>query len=156
MPASAGRIRNACNCFVRKPNPTIAPAHSTHRNLPDWMPRTVKYTARLISNTNRASGLLNRNINAATGVSARTPPASSAVLPENARRTVKYTNATVATPIRASGSRMLNELSPNRRTETSINHKLIGGLSTVIEFAESDDPKKNASQFDEPACAAAE
>jgi len=51
---------------------------------------------------------------------------------------------------------MLHEFSPNTRTETAIAHRDIGGLSTVIEFAASDDPKKKAFQLCEPACAAAE
>ena len=125
---------------MRNPKPTITPAHSTQRSLPDWMPLRVKYTARLMSSVSSASGLLNRNMRAATGVSASTAPASRAVLAENARRTVRYTTATVATPMRASGNRMLNELSPKSRADNSMNHKLMGGLSTVIELAASDEP----------------
>ena len=51
---------------------------------------------------------------------------------------------------------MLHEFIPNRRTEVAITQMLAGGLSTVIELPASDDPKKKASQFCEPACAAAE
>ena len=51
---------------------------------------------------------------------------------------------------------MLNELSPKSLIDSAMNQRLIGGLSTVIEFAASEEPKKNASQFTEPACAAAE
>ena len=35
-------------------------------------------------------------------------------------------------------------------------HSDIGGLSTVIEFAASEDPKNHASHDCEPACIAAE
>ena len=42
------------------------------------------------------------------------------------------------------------------RTESAIGQSDSGGLSTVIEFAASDDPKKNAFQLCEPAWAAAE
>ena len=51
---------------------------------------------------------------------------------------------------------MLHELSPNSRTESAISHSDAGGLSTVMELAASDEPKKNAFQLCEPACAAAE
>ncbi len=43
-------------------------------------------------------------------------------------------------PMIASGSRMLNDDSPNRRTERAMIHRLAGGLSTVIELAASEDP----------------
>ena len=33
-PASTGRMRNACSCLVRKPNPTATPAQTTQRSLP--------------------------------------------------------------------------------------------------------------------------
>jgi hypothetical protein len=38
----------------------------------------------------------------------------------------------------------------------AMNHKDAGGLSTVIAFAASDEPKKKAFQLCEPAWAAAE
>ncbi len=58
--------------------------------------------------------------------------------------------------MRACGTRMLQALSPNSRTDAAITHTEAGVLSTVIELAESDEPKKNAFQLTEPACAAAE
>ncbi len=42
------------------------------------------------------------------------------------------------------------------RTESPMTHSEAGGLSTVMEFAASDEPKKSAFQLSEPACAAAE
>ena len=56
----------------------------------------------------------------------------------------------------ASGSRMLKEESPNTRTKSAITQSEAGGLSTVIELPASDDPYRNASQFEAPACTAAE
>jgi hypothetical protein len=38
----------------------------------------------------------------------------------------------------------------------SIGHRKAGGLSTVMEFPASDDPKKRAFQLSPPDCAAAE
>ena len=87
-----------------------------------------------------ASGLLKRNISAATGVNAITTPASNAAWALNQRRTAAYSTPTVATPINACGSRMLNELRPRTRTDSAIGHNDIGGLSTVMEFAASDEP----------------
>ena len=42
---------------------------------------------------------------------------------------------------------MLVGENPNSLTDAPIIHRLSGGLSTVIAFPQSDDPKKNASQF---------
>ena len=94
-----------------------------------------------------ASGLLNRNISAATGVSANTAPASSAAGAENLRRTVAYRSPTAATPSSACGTRMLHELTPKMRAERSITQSDAGGLSTVMKFEESNEPKKNAFQL---------
>ena len=51
---------------------------------------------------------------------------------------------------------MLQDESPKSRTESAIGHRASGGLSTVIEPAASEAPKKNAFHDSEPACAAAE
>ena len=55
-----------------------------------------------------------------------------------------------------SGMRMLKELRPRARTDSAITHSDAGGLSTVIEFAASEDPKKKAFQLALPAWTAAE
>ncbi len=102
-----------------------------------------------------ASGLLNRNISTATGVSASAAPASSPAAGPAVRRTAAYSSATVATPISACGTRMLQLDSPNSRTERPVTHSAAGVLSTVIAFAASDEPKNQAVQLWLPACAAA-
>ena len=51
---------------------------------------------------------------------------------------------------------MLHELRPNTRTDRPMIQSDAGGLSTVIELAASNDPKNQAFQLCEPACAAAE
>jgi hypothetical protein len=56
----------------------------------------------------------------------------------------------------ASGTRMLQEFSPNTRTDRLITHRAAGGLSTVMKLAASLEPKNIAFQFCAPACAAAE
>lgn len=58
--------------------------------------------------------------------------------------------------MRACGASTLHGFTPNNRTERSVTHSAAGGLSTVIEFAASLDPKNIAVQLCEPACAAAE
>src|SRR5580692_7054355 len=103
-----------------------------------------------------ASGLLNRNINVATGVRASTAPANRAAPGLNHRRTVTNNTPTVATPSRAWGTRMLQAFTPNRRAEISITQRAAGGLSTVMKFDASDDPKKKAFQLLVPAWTAAE
>ena len=76
-----------------------------------------------MSSTSSASGLLNRNISAATGVSASTEPGEQpgrgAEVPPHASRTAA---PTVATPISACGTRIAQELSPNIRTDSAISH----------------------------------
>ena len=104
-----------------------------------------------------ASGLLNRNINTATGGSAITDPAISPVAAAPVvRRTTWCSNATVAMPSRACGTRMLQPDRPKSRTESAIGQSARGVLSTVIALAASEEPKKNACHDSEPVCAAAE
>ena len=57
-------------------------------------------------------------------------------------------------PSSASGRRMLHELSPNSRTERPISIVASGGLSTVMKFAGSSEPKNQADQLCEAASAA--
>ena len=51
---------------------------------------------------------------------------------------------------------MLQAFTPKTRAESSITHSDAGGLSTVMKFDASEEPKKNAFQLFEPACTAAE
>ncbi len=51
---------------------------------------------------------------------------------------------------------MLHELTPKIRAEISITHNAAGGLSTVMKFEASEEPKKNAFQLFVPAWTAAE
>jgi hypothetical protein len=51
---------------------------------------------------------------------------------------------------------MLHEVSPKTRAESAMIQSDAGGLSTVIEAAASEAPKKNAFQLFVPAWAAAE
>ena len=63
---------------------------------------------------------------------------------------------TVATPMSACGTRIDQELRPKIRTAMPITHREAGGLSTVIEAAASDAPKRKAFQLSDPAWTAAE
>lgn len=105
----------------------------------------------VISNASSASGLLKRNISAATGVSANTAPAMSPADALKRRRTAAYSAAIVPTPISASGTRICHDPRPKSRTDRAIGHRAAGGLSTVMEFPASDEPKKNAFQLSPPA-----
>ncbi len=99
--------------------------------------------------------MLNRNINTATGVNANTAPDNSAAAGENQRRTVAYSTPTAATPSSACGTSTLHGFRPKMRTEMSITHSDAGGLSTVMKFEASEEPKNNAVQLDDPAWTAA-
>ena len=101
-----------------------------------------------------ASGLLKRNINATTGVSANAAPANRPVRGVVIRATAAYSSATDATPISASGINMLALLNPKIWPDSPITHCDTGGLSTVMKFCVSREPNSSASQFVEPACTA--
>lgn len=142
--------------MARNANPIATPASTSHRVAPRSCALTTQYAATVSSSTSNASGLLNRNISTATGVSAIAAPASSPAQAEADLRTEAYTIATEPTPISACGTRIAHEFSPNRRTLSTIGHSEAGVLSTVIAPAASEAPKKNAFQLWLPACTAAE
>ena len=142
--------------MVKKANPTSTPAPTSHLPLARSLARRVAYAAAVSRKTSKASGLLKRNISAATGVRANRAPASSPAACPELRRTDAYSTPTVATPSSACGARMLHELSPKMRTEKAISHSEAGGLSTVMALPASREPKRKAFQLCEPACAAAE
>ena len=71
------------------------------------------------------------------------------------RRTVPHTSATDATAMRAWGSSRLQLENPNSRAESPITHSDAGGLSTVMKFDESSEPKNHAFHDFVPACTAA-
>ena len=100
--------------------------------------------------------MLNRKINAATGVSREHRAGQQCRAGPATRRTAAYSNATAATPSSACGTSTLHGLSPNSRTEMSITHSAAGVLSTVIALAASLDPNSIAVQLLAPACTAAE
>ena len=74
---------------------------------------------------------------------------------ENARRTAQYNTTTAATPISACGAITDQLLMPNSRTDSPVTHSEAGGLSTVMKFWASSDPKNHADQLCEPAWDAA-
>ncbi len=110
----------------------------------------------VISNASSASGLLKRNISAATGVRAKTATAISPATGPKRRRTAELSTAAVARAISTCGARIAQELSPNSRTDRAIGQSAAGGLSTVMALAESSEPKKRAFQLWLPAWTAAE
>ena len=116
---------------------------------------STQYAATTISSVISASGLLKRNISAATGVIASRPPASRPAQCPNQRLTVACSSQTASTPSIACGASIDQELKPNSRPAISIGHSEAGGLSTVMKLAESNEPKKNAFQLFVPACTAA-
>src|SRR5580698_2210705 len=134
----------------------MTPQNTSHFVRPFSTARTSAYAAAVISSTSSASGLLNRNISAATGVSASTSPAISPAIGPDQRRTAAYSSPTEATPSSACGASIDHWLKPKIRPDSSITHSDPGVLSTVMKLDESNDPKKNAFQLLVPACTAAE
>ena len=99
--------------------------------------------------------MLNRNISAATGVSASTSPAISPAAGPNQRLTAAYSSSTEPTPSSACGTSIDHWLKPNIRPDSSITHSEPGVLSTVMKLDWSNEPKKNAFQLLVPAWTAA-
>ncbi len=115
----------------------------------------MAYAASVMTSTSSASGLSNRNIRVATGVTASAAPAMIAAAGPNHRRTVAYSTPTAATPSRAWGTSRLHELKPKTRPDSSITHSDAGVLSTVMKLLESSEPNRNAFQLLVPAWTAA-
>ena len=140
---------------MRNPRPTRAPARAIQRTgcrTPSSTARSTAYAAATISSTSIASGLLKRNISTATGVSASaTPESSPAHADPVVRRTVATSSHTASTPSIACGTRIDHDDRPKTFTDSAIGHSDRGVLSTVIEFAASEEPKKKAFHDSDPA-----
>src|SRR5437763_8248205 len=93
---------------------------------------------------------------AASSDRARAAPAIHRAAGRYPRRTASKRSATAARPSSACGTRMLHELAPKSRADRSITQSEAGGLSTVMKFEASKEPKKNAFQLFAPASTAAE
>src|SRR5436309_1363134 len=124
----------------------MAAESSSQRNLPVSIERSSAQADATSRKVSRASGLLYLNISTATGVSAATSAAIRPATGPAARFTMTKSSPTVATPSRASGSSRLQELTPKMRPDSSISQSDAGGLSTVMKFPASNDPKKKAFQ----------
>ncbi len=122
---------------------------------PASIARTVQYAAATSSRVSSASGLSNRNISAAAGVSASAAPANSPATGPDQRRTAPYSRATAATPHSACGTSRLQEDIPKIRADRPDSHSAAGGLSTVITLPGSSAPKNHAFQLCAPAWVAA-
>jgi len=91
----------------------------------------------------------------AAGVRASTAPAISPAAGPATRRTAAASRPTAAMPSSACGTSRLQLLYPNSRADRPMTHRAPGGLSTVMKFEESSEPKNQAFQLFEPACTAA-
>ena len=141
--------------MVRNPNPSSTPAITSQRVRPRSIARWTQYADAVISSTSSASGLLNRKISAAAGVSASTAPATRPAPAPNHRRTAANSSSTDATPSSACGASSDHEPNPKIRADSPSTHSDAGVLSTVMKFDESNEPKKNAFHDLVPACTAA-
>ena len=153
--ANAGSTRKACIILARKAIPIITPAATIQRVPARSSARVRQYAPATSIRTSSASGLLNRNMSAATGVSAKIAPAARPAPAPNHRLTAAYSSPTAATPSSAWGTSMLQLLKPKIRPDSDITHSEAGGLSTVMKFEASSEPKKSAFQLFVPACTAA-
>ena len=98
--------------------------------------------------TSSASGLLKRNISAATGVSAIAAPASSPAAGPNRPADGQVEHARPSrrpSAPRAPGSTTRQAEEPHRQRHRAT--ATAGGLSTVMELPASEEPKKNAFQL---------
>ena len=76
--------------------------------------------------------LIGQRFSAETGVRASAKPANRPAGAPQTRRTARYSRATEATPSRACGTSMLQELKPKIRPGKAMIHSETGGLSTVM------------------------
>ena len=123
----------ACSIFVMNPVPMSAPVRSSHRVLPYSRARMVVYIAAVMRRASRASG---SSTWFAWSHAALNPPPPSR-------------DCTCAT-------RMAQEFTPKIRADSSITHNEAGGLSTVMKFDASEEPKNAAFRLLVPAWTAAE
>ena len=108
-----GTTTSATSIFVSKPRPTHTP-DATSQRVRRWVgsessARTAHHSAATQHSTSSASGLLWREIATVIGVSASASPPTSPPIRPKRRRIRSYSSATLATPISACGTRMLNE-----------------------------------------------
>ena len=95
--------------------------------------------------------MLERVTATVTGVRASTRAAKRAAVWPAARRTVAWRTPTAATPMSACGRRIDQLEKPKRRAESTGAQSASGGLSTVMKFAASREPKNIAFQLFVPA-----
>ena len=160
---NAGTLSTASPLLVRNPNPNATPAPTSHQVRPCSSARVTQYAATTTSSTMNASGLSNRKMRTAAGVSAIAAPAISPAAaparpparPRTARRTVAHSSPAAATPSSACGTSSDQLLKPKIRPDSPMTQSDAGGLSTVMKFEESSEPKNHAFQFSVPACTAA-
>ena len=106
--AIPGTISNATPIFVSNPRPTHTPLSTSHRVRPVSIARNAAHSAATADRISSSSGLLCRATATVTGVVASTIPATNPETRPNRRATRSYRSATAATPISASGTRMLS------------------------------------------------
>ena len=82
-----GATRKTCSSLARKPAPSSAPHSTSQRVRPSSSARVIAHAAATMQSVSSASGLLKRNMSAATGVSASTSPASRPATAPNHRFT---------------------------------------------------------------------
>ncbi len=150
---SAGSAMNPSSIFVlnASPNATALRISQSSGRLPVRPARSDSSSAHApnaSSSVSIVSGLLSLSIATTIGVRVRASAAiraaawapRSPVRPAMLRRTAAYTTATAATPSAAWGSSRLQLLNPNTRAEIPMTQNANGGLSTVMNDAESSEP----------------
>ena len=147
--ASAGQHEEGLQHLRQEPEARGTPRRAAaSASPPSRRRRVVAHAAATISSTSSASGLLNRNISTATGVSARTAPASSpAAGPAHAAHRRVEQRHRARRPSAPAGRACSTTRSRRSARTGAITHSEAGGLSTVIALAESSEPKKNAFQL---------
>ena len=148
--ASAGSGMNPSSIFVLNASPTATALSISQRSRcqSDRSDSSSPQAPTASSRVSIVSGLSSLSIATTTGVrvsaSAAISPAAyaprSPVSPPTLRRTAAYTTATAATPSAACGSSRLQLLNPKMRADIPITQNANGGLSTVMNDAESSEP----------------
>jgi hypothetical protein len=150
---SAGTTRNACSILVRNASPTSAPASASQRTgcRTDSMARSVAYAEPTSSSVSKRvrvvepehqhrdrCGRQHRTGDQAGGRRARRTPDRGVQQPDR------------SDALQRLGDQQAPRREPKSRIDSAIGHSASGVLSTVIELAASEEPKKNAFHDSEP------
>jgi hypothetical protein len=129
---SAGRIIQACSILAWNPSPTQTPARIRDRSRPSMTARCQLSAASTRHMVRAPSSMLCPNMDAAIGVTANSPAASSPGTGPAQRRTTRYMARTETTPSITCGKASDQGWKPKIRADSACGRNEPASLSMVI------------------------